>query len=61
MKYTREELLEALRIIKDECDMYDRDKCELCPFYQTGGCGINANEPWMWDFNDEEPTWRAFL
>jgi len=62
MKHTKEEILNALQIIKDECDGVD---CEECPF----GCGIHGKEcglraelpdEWCIKKINKEPVWRAF-
>lgn len=62
MKHTKEEIVAALRVIKDECAHYGH-VCEPCPFYQLGGhCIIQESAPMHWNIVDIEPekTWRAF-
>ena len=62
MSYTREEIINALRLIKDICE--DRDvNCTKCPFGIKGlGCFFehNADSPEYWDLTEETEAWRAF-
>ena len=58
MKHTREEILNALHIIKDTCQ--ESTDCLLCPFNDGyDHCIVNEQAPSAWDIKDEEP-WRAF-
>lgn len=60
MKHTKEEILNALNVIKDTChEMRVRD-CTTCPFGDNeGNCLINEIIPDGWDIKEEE-IWRAF-
>jgi hypothetical protein len=62
MKHTKEEILNALHIIKDTCqestDTYG--DCLLCPFSDGDGhCIVAEQAPSAWDIVEKE-TWRAF-
>ena len=59
MKHTKEEILNALQIIKDECAGAD---CEACPFRTVNnGCTIQFDPPEHWRIKKEkESEWRAF-
>ena len=62
MKHTQEEILKALRVIKDECN--ENNKCQdSCPF-STGAmrCLIIAMTPNKWKINDDPVThWKGLL
>lgn len=59
MKYTKKEILDALKLIKDECE--STATCRACPFRDEPGCAIRGANPHDWDLDDEDPeTWRAF-
>lgn len=63
MKHTKEEILNALQIIQDECTDVG---CEECPFgfhnKNTYGCMLKTDElPEEWRIKREkESVWRAF-
>ena len=60
MKHTKEEILNALKIIKEECY---HAACKECPFGERdGGCLTQDHVPESWSIEDEEPeqVWRAF-
>lgn len=65
MKHTKEEILNALHIIKETCyESYQVEdgvrSCYKCPFSDCDGhCNFNEQFPLSWDIKDEEP-WRAF-
>lgn len=58
MKHTKEEILNALRIIKDECR---GTECKDCPFSDDAlRCRVHES-PFSWDIKEEnEKQWRAF-
>lgn len=59
MKHTREEILNALHVIKDICDDETID-CYNCPFGNDENlCRIKDRIPANWRIKDEE-IWRAF-
>lgn len=56
----KQELLFAVRIIKNTCSNHQMD-CHECPLYYAGYCVINnENLPADWVLNDEDAIWRAF-
>ena len=61
MKHTKEEILNALRVIKETCQEYDSENERECPFY-GGRCGVTCTQPELWHINDEslEP-WKGLL
>lgn len=61
MKHTQEEIINALKVIKDECGQYE--ECENCPFYNEKiYCAIRDPDenPSQWDIAEETEVWRAF-
>ena len=62
MKHTREEILDALQVIKDTCVDVGEDKngCHKCPFARNGLCILLDEEPYKWELNFEGAVWRAF-
>lgn len=65
MKHTKEEILNALHVIKDTCyESYQKKdgvrSCYERPFSDCDGhCTFSEQFPLSWDIKDEEP-WRAF-
>lgn len=66
MKHTKQEILNALHVIKDTCyesrlQVVDGvSPCHHCPFSNCGGhCTFNEQFPLSWVIKDDEP-WRAF-
>ena len=60
MKHTREEILNALHVIKDTCgdEMID---CDNCPFGDDEDlCRLKRTIPTNWRINEEDNVWRAF-
>lgn len=60
MKHTKEEILNALQIIKDECE---GTNCKDCPFCGCAYvCMFKTDEiPEDWRIkNKEDSVWRAF-
>lgn len=59
MEHTKEEILHALHIIKDECKNAD---CQECPFGTSDRvCRLRREVPELWDVKTEpEQDWRAF-
>lgn len=53
---TRDDILDALNIIKTVC--YN-NICDMCPFCERGACHIKADDPEDWDVEDYS-IWRAF-
>lgn len=56
--YTKEEILKALHVIKDICDI--NPDCEGCPFgTKDGRCVLQESQPAKYNIADEEERWRA--
>lgn len=58
--YEREEILNALKLIREVCS---NSTCDICPFRipeTVDGCMINHCEPDRWQIVNEEPNWCAF-
>lgn len=61
MKHTKEEILNALHVIKETCEEYD-DCEDGCPFERNEDCLIQFSYPGAWKINDGSPeTWRGLL
>ena len=63
MKHTQEEIIQALKVIKDECVSYNEnnDGCYECCFYNERiGCLICDCSPYSWEIVNAEEVWRAF-
>ena len=62
MKYSQEEILKALHIIKEVCEQCNADNEDLCPFCRDDECVINADIPSEWKINDDSITvWKGLL
>ena len=62
MKHSQEEILKALRVIKEICN--ENGYCEeTCPFEsEKHACLITHNYPGNWNINDESVTvWKGLL
>lgn len=61
MKHTKQEILNALHVIKDTCsNVTDIQDCGLCPFNDGDDhCIVNEQAPIAWDIVEKE-IWRAF-
>ena len=61
MKHTKEEIINALKVIQEEC--IGNPVCLTCPFWipdRGNGCQIQEGVE-TWEIADPEPkTWRAF-
>ena len=60
MKYSQEEIVNALALIKDICEEHD---CLECPFGTNDStCLLHDNCPENWCLNaPRQTTWRAIL
>lgn len=61
MARTTEEILEALKVIRDLCGEYSSG-CSKCPLRHPDNetrCGIDNGYPRYWKINEPE-VWRAF-
>lgn len=60
MKHTKEEILNALHVIKDICQDESMD-CDKCPFgSEESLCLIKSCIPFHWGIKKSEEPWRAF-
>lgn len=60
MKHTKEEILNALHVIKDICQDESMD-CDNCPFgNEESLCLIKSSIPYHWEIKKSEEIWRAF-
>lgn len=58
MKHTKKEILDALKVIKDECAF--ATSCHLCPFRRAESCAILSEDPEDWTLAEDPEVWRAF-
>lgn len=63
MKHTKKEIINALKVIQEEC--LSAPRCIDCPFYNhhntVEACRLLVKRPSMLQINETEPeTWRAF-
>lgn len=60
MKYTREQIIQALTVIRDTCEEYD--DCSECPFSNRGDCLVcsEGTSPEEWAIN-EFKSWKAII
>lgn len=64
MSVDRNELLNAMRLIKKMCVTDHRENCYRCPLYMNEvGCYVQAFTPVDWNIkkDDTEQTWRAYI
>ena len=60
MKHTKEEIINALKVIKDECR--EQYGCNNCPFGNDAArCKVKGTSPIDWNIAELPPpqTWRA--
>ena len=60
MKYSQEEILKALHVIKETCE---ENECgDRCPFNGVNvGCLISDDAPIHWKINDPPVRWKGLL
>lgn len=58
MTYTREDIIDALTVIKVTCEDFDHDE-EGCPFWIGERCCITST-PSDWVLNETNRNWKAF-
>ena len=62
MKHTSEEILDALKVIKEVCE--ENKRCYSCPLhsYKDEWCNLKYWDAEDWDLNEGEDdrAWRAF-
>ena len=60
MKHSQEEILKALRVIKETCKEYG--SCSPCPFSRNGSCVITNVSPHNWRINEDSIVfWKGLL
>lgn len=61
MKINRDEILDALRTLKEVCTAQGTDEtcCHHCPLSDGSSCMIEG-APECWELNDPEKDWKAF-
>ena len=66
MKHTKKEILDALKVIKEECA--EAKLCSKCPFgmdhtVNGSSCRLDESAPEGWKIAGEKPetVWRAFV
>lgn len=52
-------LIEALDIIKKECDKHQT--CDTCQLEGLRGCQLGASPPSNWDFNEGIQIWKGMV
>lgn len=60
MKHTKEEIINALKVIKDECNQ--TSECDDCPFAdKNNNCAFSTEVPPDWEIAELPPPekWRA--
>lgn len=59
MKHTKEEIINALKVIRDVCR--ECITCDVCPFGKKNDiCLLDEHIPDNWDITEEYPeVWRA--
>lgn len=55
---SNEEILQALRTLRDLCDNFS--SCASCPCCVDGHCEIQNNTPARYELNEPEEKWCAF-
>lgn len=59
LKHTKEQILNALHVIKDECSEHER--CNECVFSRNDDCLLDKC-PDEWNINDENVSvWKGLL
>ena len=62
IKYSHDEIIEALTVIRDICEVSD---CPTCPFRAFAGeeCTFSRNDicPSDWTLNIPSEEWKAFV
>lgn len=61
MKHSQEEIINALKVIKDTCEeMPELYPCENCPLSKNGDCILQNQPPQDWKIKPSTPVWKAF-
>ena len=57
MEHSKDEILQALKVIQDVCYIHN---CKDCPFADGAEvCLITDNNPSGWEIDQSDPVWRA--
>lgn len=60
MKINRDEILDALRTLKELCTVQANEGgCSRCPLSRNEFCNIDET-PRFWELNESEKDWKAF-
>ena len=61
MKHSQEEIVNALKVIKETCsEQQEFDPCKRCPLSKEGICVIQEQPPQEWEIRPNIPEWKAF-
>ncbi len=56
----KKKLLNALKLIREECTKYENESCNNCPLCSDEGCNLR-NRPREWRLiTEKDKIWRAF-
>ncbi len=57
----KKKLLNALKLIREECGNFEGKNCEDCPLCTDEGCKLKIETPRKWVLsNERKDIWRAF-
>lgn len=61
MAYSKEEIIQALRVIQETCAEYE--DCCMCPFAKGGDCLVSSEKPRpeQWNLNNDANIWKAII
>lgn len=62
MKHSKEEIINALTVIKETCKENEKH-CNECPFYSNKAkmCHFRTMlSPYSWGIDEQQKLWRAF-
>lgn len=63
MEFNRNELLNALAVIKKVCQ--NSMDCDDCPLrskdFEDDSCALRITAPELWKLNEEKEKWRALI
>lgn len=57
----KKKILNALKVVREECTKHDSDGCLECPLCTDEGCQLKIISPRNWHLaNEKKNVWRAF-